>query len=285
MDKFGRNYILKVETRSRNIITITLPMTIEFDITRNTLTSANVCQIRIYNLGEKNRNEIRFNQSDYGTFRSVELLAGYGDNLAKIFSGNISQAWSHREGVNFITQIECFDGGFAFNNSHTEAQFPVGVSQRDVIIGVARNLLNVKLGSFGNFPDRLSRRIALNGSTTQILDDLTGGGFFIDNGKVNAMHTNEYISDQGAKVLVISPKSGLLGTPILEQTIVRFDMLFEPALNVGYKVRLESITGVNFNGEYKITSVKHRGMISDAVCGSVITTGEFFYTKILLPAA
>lgn len=279
MDKFGRNYKLQVQTQSGSILTVTLPFTIEFDITRNTLTSANVCQIRIYNLSLNNRNQIRFNVSDYGQFRSILLEAGYGDNLVKIFTGNISEAWSVREGTNFITQIECYDGGFAFNNGVTNTQFPAGTPQQEVIRNLASSLPNVEVGAIGSYPGTLTRGNSYSGSTTEILRELTGGGFFIDGGKANALSTDEYIIN-GAP-LVINSQSGLLGTPVLERTIVRFDMIFEPALNVGEKIILNSSTEANFNGEYKCTAVKHRGVISEAVCGSVITTGEFFYTKLL----
>jgi hypothetical protein len=281
-DKFGRRYTLRVGTQNGGTLTITLPFTIEFDITRNTLTSANVCQIRIYNLSLKNRNQLRFNASDYGQFRRVELFAGYNDNPPKIFDGNVSQAWSVREGVNFITQIECYDGGFAFVNGASNTQFPAGVAQRDVILGLMTDLPNVTPGVVGCYPGTLSRGNTYSGNTTQILGELTGGGFFVDNGKANALGTNEYIAAVNGTTLINS-QSGLLGTPVLEQTIVRFDMIFEPGLNAGHRITLDSITEANFNGSYKVTGVKHRGMISEAVCGSLITTGEFFYDKILTP--
>lgn len=282
MDKFGRNYILEVQTQNGSTLTITLPFTIEFDITRNTLTSANVCQIRIYNLSQKNRNQIRFNVSDYGNFRGITLRAGYGSNLPVVFSGNISQAWSVREGVNFITQIECYDGGFAFANAQTSVQYPAGTMQKDIIKNLAGSLPHVSLGVIGDYPGALSRANSYSGSTTDILREITGSGFFIDNGKANALGTNEYI-DNGSGIALINSASGLLGTPVLEQTIVRFDMLFEPGLTVGQRIQLDSITEQNFNGFYKVTAVKHRGMISEAVCGDVITTGEFFFSKILTP--
>lgn len=283
MDKFGRNYELYIQTQAGDVLVVKLPFTIEFDITRNTLTSANVCQIRIYNLSLINRNQIRFNVSNYGQFRSVLLRAGYGTNLATIFSGNISQAWSVREGVNFITQIECYDGGFAFVNGVTNQQFPAGVPQETVIRSLASSLPNVKMGAIGSYPGVLSRGNTYSGNTANILSELTGGGFFVDNGKANALGTNEYIADVGS-IGIINSKSGLLGTPVLEQTIVRFDMLFEPSLNAGQKIFLDSLTESNFNGQYKVTAVKHRGMISGSVAGSVITTGEFFYTKLLTAA-
>ncbi len=280
MDKFGRNYNLEVGTLNGSVLNISLPFTIEFDITRNTLSSAQVCQVRVYNLSLKNRNLIRFNASNYGQHIPIILRAGYGALPPVVFTGNISQAWSVREGTNFITQIECYDGGFAFNNAATNTQFPAGVMQKDVITTLMGTLPHVNMGAVGDYPGQLSRGNSYSGSTTDILRDLTGGGFFIDSGKANALGTDEYIAAIGGTTLVNSG-SGLLGTPVLEQTIVRFDMLFEPGLNVGHRIKLDSVTESNFNGFYKVTGVKHRGMISEAVCGSVITTGEFYFSKLL----
>ena len=280
MDKFGRNYVLRVEKQDGGILTISLPFTIEFDITRSTLSSANVCQIRIYNLSLENRNQIRVNAIDYTDFKSIELRAGYGDNLPVIFTGNITQAWSVREGVDFITQIECYDGGFAFVNGVTDAQFPAGTPFKAVVGALAGSLPETKLGTIGNYPGVLTRENSYTGNTMKVLTEITGGGVFIDNGKVNALLDNEYIATV-ADGLVISSASGLLGTPILERTTVRFGMIFEPQLNAGYKITLDSLTESNFNGEYKVVGVKHRGMISESVAGTVVTSGEYFYSKIL----
>ena len=279
MDKFGRNYFLEIQPDPATTIVITLPFTIEFDITRNTLSSANVCQIRIYNLSLQNRNLIRYNSFEYSTFKAVQLRAGYGNNLATLFAGNISQAWSVREGVNFITQIECYDGGFAFNNGQTNAQFPSGTPYKTVIQELVASLPEVKTGAIGNYSGFLSRGNTYSGNTTEILTQLTNGGFFIDNGKANALQTNEYIQSLTGPTK-IDASTGLLGTPVLERSIVRFDMLFEPSLNVGYQVFLQSTTSdQHFNGYYTITGVKHRGMISESVCGTVTTSGEFLAFK------
>lgn len=294
-DKFGRNYELyiEVDTGQRDAdnrvvvtktLTIQLPFTIEFDITRNTLTSANVCQIRVYNLSKLNRNQIRFNSFDQGNYRQISLRAGYGTNLATLFTGNISAAWSVREGVNFITQIECYDGGFAFVNGTVEVGFPAGTSMKTVIRTLMGYLPNVSVGTVGNFPGTLSRANTYSGNPAQILYEITGGGFFIDKGVAYALLTNEYIPDQLDTTTVINAQTGLLGTPVLEQTTVRFEMLFEPTLNVGRLVKLDSLTNESFNQFYKITSVKHRGMISGVVAGTATTTGEFFYSKEQVPA-
>lgn len=217
---------------------------------------------------------------DFGNYKSIQLKAGYGDNLTTIFQGNISQAWSVREGVDFITQIECFDGGFAFVNGTTNISFPAGTPDRTKIQTMMLNLPNVSPGVVGNYTGVSTRGNAYSGSTYDILGQLTGGGFFVDNEVAHAVQTSETIPAPGG-IAIINSQSGLLGTPVLEVSTVRFDMLFEPRLVPGQQVLLDVSTEENFNGLYKITGVKHRGMISESVGASVITTGEFFFIGLL----
>ncbi len=286
MQKLGRNYILQVGTPGGGTLTITLPFTIEFDITRNTLTSANVCSIRIYNLSAVNRNQIRFNVMDGGIFQPVVLQAGYGQSLATIFKGNITQAWSVREGTNFVTTIESFDGGYAFNNGFVNTTFPAGTSQRTVVQTVAGTLPYVSVGSISTSkflnasgaPATLQRGNPVSGSSVDILDKLTGGGFFIDNSKVNVLNDNECVP---GGIPLIDDSAGLLATPVRELTKMTFDMIFEPRLLAGQMVNLQSAEGTanlaNFNGTYKVVGIKHRGMISGAVCGDAVSSVELFY--------
>lgn len=285
IEKFGRNYSLTIRKPNEPPIVVTLPFTIEFDITRNTLTSANVCQIRIYNLSEKNRSLLRFNSYDYGTpTTNITLAAGYGDNLPVIFTGNVTQAWSVREGVNFITQLECFDGGFAFVNSTTNQNFPAGAPFQTVLRSIMGDLKGLSVGAVGtSYAGILNRGATYSGSTVDILTQLTGGGFFVDQGKANALGTNEFIASLTAPLL-ISSKSGLLATPVREENKITMNMIFEPSLNVGTSIQLLSSTGDNFNGAYIVKSVKHRGMISSAACGTVTTEAMFFNNGILSPA-
>lgn len=268
MDKYNRNYILLIQRKDGTTLRITRPFTVEFDIHRNSLSSANVCQIRIYNLAPNNRLQIRKDQYDWGDLRTIAFSAGYGDNLSLAFSGNITQAWSVREGNNMITQIECFDGGFAYVNAVTNDQFPKNTPQESIIDSLASSLPGVTKGAIGSYPGQISRGNSYNGSTTDILGTLTGGGFFIDNGKAHCINDGECLE---TSIPIISAQSGLLGTPVLEAQYVNFEMLFEPSLKVGQLIQLKSQTGEQFNGTHKVLSLKHRGVISDAVCGDAIT--------------
>lgn len=279
--KFGRNYILNIQLQNGRQLTIEPPFTLEFDITRNILTSANVASIRIYNLSKINRDQIEFNIYNQGAYRPVQLNAGYGINLPIVFYGNITQAWSVREGVNFITQIECFDAGYAYNNAFVNLTFPRNTPNKSVIIKLVETLkqYNISQGKIGKYPGTTNRSKTYSGPTIALLALLSGDGFFIDNGVANCLGNSECIENNFP---LINASTGLLGTPVREQQILTFDMIFEPRVQAGQIIDLQSSTISNskesqaINGLYKVTSVKHRGMISDSTCGNAITSLGMF---------
>lgn len=278
--KFGRNYELTITVPPLLPVVVTPPFTVEFDITRSTLSSANRAMFRIYNLSEKTRNILRKNVTDFGAHIPLQFRAGYGDDLSLGFKGNVTQGYSYRDGVNFITQLECYDGGTAFMTGKTNQVFPAGTPTQDVLRTLIGTLPFVSPGVVGDFPGTLTRGMSLSGNTADLLREFSGGGFFIDCEKAHVLNADEYISDY-TPMTRIDASTGLIGTPQLENTLCRFDMVFEPRLVVGQRITLSSITGAGFNGDYKATAVQHRGMISDAVAGTVVTTGEFFYFKSL----
>lgn len=270
--KFGRNYSLAVEATDGDTILIEPPFTIEFDITRSYYSSAYFSTIRIYNLSEKNRSKIRKDSYAWDIHRTVELRAGYGEkNLPLVLLGDITSAWSVREGTNFITTIESNDAGFSYTNGISNLTVPQGAQQVTVLTSLIGDLakFGVTLGTVGSFPGTLKRGNSYNGNTTAILRELTGGNFFIDNGKANCLGNDECLPGE---VRVITSDSGLLNTPLRENDVIHLEMLFEPRIVVGQLIKLDSSTAANFNGFYKVCDIKHRGMISESVCGDAVTT-------------
>ncbi len=269
-DISGPPEVQPVANNEKNFLYVALPFTMEFDISRNTLSSMNEATIRVYNLSEKNRSLIRKNSVDFYDKRTVTLRAGYGKNPPVVFTGNITKAFSVREGTNFITQIEAFDGGFAFVNGNTNRQFPAVVTQKYVVEQMISDLPGVTLGVVGeSYTNTLgSRGNSYSGNTKDILTEVTNGQFFVDNNVANVLSNSEYL--QGHLPLIDS-ESGLLGTPRRELTQIAFEMIFEPQVITGQGIELRSSTDKNFNGLYKVVAIKHRGMISETVCGDAIT--------------
>lgn len=188
-----------------------------------------------------------------------------------VLNGNIQQAWSQRSGNNFITSIKAFDGGYASQVANFNQPFPAGTPQKEVIGTMISSLKSygIDAGAIGDYPGFLSRANGYSGATMDLLRELTGGEFFVDNGIAHALGDNEAIA---GTPFVINSASGLLGTPIREVLFFKFDMIFEPRLFVGQQILLDSSTGANFNGLCKVTSLKHSGIISPSVSGAAVST-------------
>jgi hypothetical protein len=97
----------------------------------------------------------------------------------------------------------------------------------------------------------------------QMLSELTGGGAFVDNGLVHCIGLNEFISNGPS--FVIDSSTGLIGTPTVQNTFVILNSVTASGSTDGQNL-------YQINGPHRVSGVKHRGMISPAVCGEAITT-------------
>lgn len=272
-NKFGRNYILKVQKTDdpRFSIEIKPPFTVEFEVQRNNFASGCNSMIRIYNLSKDSRAQIRKDQREYNLAKYVLLSAGYGDDLAVMFVGQVTEAWSVREGSNYITQIEAHDIGLGASLGHISVEYPANTSNRFIVLDIIKKLkpLGIEVGHIGNIEGTSGRGSAYSGNALDILRDLTGGAFFIDNGKANVLRDNEHIA---GTAILIDASTGLLGTPKLNDSTVTIDVLFDQRIAIGKKISLKSATNPVLNRDYIVTGLKHKAMISPVVCGTAVTT-------------
>lgn len=280
MDKFKRNYILTAQenTDRSKAIQVKPPLTLEFNVTRNVLSSQNIASLRVYNLSEQNRSEIRKDVTSYGYRKDISLIAGYGNTMGILMSGQVTQAWSIREGLNFVTTIECFDAGYAYANATIEKSWPGGTTRQNVVNDIVQSLkpYGVKKGSISTtlVEGSIPRGEAHSDNPINIMKQYGPGAFFIDNGVANFLQDNEVTDDP---ITVINSNTGLLGTPLREQFLkIKINMLFDPRFKLGSRVRLESSTDKTFKGIYKVTAIKHSGIISEATSGTATTALELF---------
>ena len=302
--KFLRNYRLLVDTNnssfvgpslpgsqtSINSIEITPPFTIDFSVVRQNLASVNTAEITVYNLGLNTRTLIRKDVWHTDIYRPIELWAGYGSGEApalesianpnasnaarqlfpRIFRGNVKRAYSFRQGTNFLTKMECYDGGFASMNSDFSASYAAGTPRLKIIEDLINAMPTINIGAIGSFPGTISRGISLVGNPQDRLQEFTGGKFFIDNERGYCLNNDEYLSNPA--VPVITDDNGIIGIPTKDTTLVRMEMLFEPGIMIEQKIELRTRTVPYYNGFYIVKGITHRGMISPAVCGNVTTS-------------
>ena len=301
MIKFQRNYHITVDTEAdenlhwngtswQNVETdkpckepakaeITMPFTMTFDINRNVMSGANTSRITLYNLNADTRKKIYKDQFRTAIYKGITVRAGYGmENNPKllpiIFKGNLKCAYSKREGTEYLTEIEAYDGGFAFVNGYQSTNFVGGSQRNDVIDTLINGLPHINKGAVGDFNDIMPRGNALTGSAIENLQQITNGNVCIDCEKAYCLLPNEYLEGD---LQVVRADTGLLSCPVREETYLKIRTLFEPRVRVGQGISLESTTNSEFNGLYKVMGFRHHGTISAAQGGSCETEMTLYY--------
>lgn len=279
MIKFQRNYKLTIQEDGQEVIIIKYPITLEFVISRKSLSSAGNASFRLLNLSQENRGKIYKNQIEIDKMISIKLEAGYGESLSTIFNGNIQTANSQRpEGaVDFITEIKAYDYAFVMVNNESSFTVEGKEASKDSVIRrlcadlkypVDGVMSPMPIGAIGEFDKTERRTYSVCGNTWEAIKKETDGKCFIDNGKVFCMADNEAIEGD---ITVIRSASGLLGTPRVDGIQLIFETIFEPALKIGQTIRLDSDSMKEFNGTYKIIGLDHAGVISGAQAGKCKT--------------
>lgn len=294
MEKFNPIYSLKVEVdngvgtsplraefTANKFVEITRPFTLEFEIERQNSSSAQTGSFRIFGLGEQIRNAIQKDIFQFTQLRAIQLRAGYdnpnGKFMALVFNGTVKTAYSWREDNIWITEIEAYDGGFPMANGNNAAiTLAPGFTAAATILQLAKMLPGLTgTPIIGNFPTKNKRGEVLFGNIWDLIEQKSNGFAFIDNGQVKALNFNEVIQGHLPE---ISSDSGLLGSPKRTTSTLEFSMLFEPRLTLGQIVRVNSVTNRQFNRDWKVIGFAHRGTISEAVAGDLITTVRLWFT-------
>jgi len=271
--KFQRNYQLNIITLNGKSITINPPFTLMFNITRNTLASANRCQLKIYNLGKNTRSQIYKDRYVTTEYWKISLRAGYGNSLKEVFTGNIYEANSTKQKTEWITSIDCFDGLDAIQNGFTSQTVNKKTSKVDVLKSIINDMPNVLAGVFGSQSTGDSPRgQVLLGQSATVLSDITDGQYFIDNETVNVLTDDETIK---GKVIVLHSNQ-LLATPKRQDTFLTVPVLFLPESQVGVVCEVNSLEEI-YNGQYKIMGFNHNVTISQAIPGEAVTTLQLYF--------
>ena len=283
MRKWTRNYVLtvQVDEYAKEYVDITFPLTLSFHIKRSVNATANTADITILNLSESTRRKVFLDNYKYMYYKGVELRAGYGDRvetLPLIFKGNIQSAFSRRNGVNFETTINALDGGFAYMNGTSNRQFAKGTTDKQALRALVKDLPGITPGHLGNFNSVLSRGNSVSGNTIEFFKTYSDNHFFIDLEQMNCLLDNEVFE---GNIKVIDASCGLLGSPLREEAYLTFEMIFEPRLQIGQFVEIDSITETIYNGTYQVVGIEHSGMISDAQSGQCKTKVSLNYVREL----
>ncbi len=287
MAKTSRKYLLRVEDIGGDFVTFQLPFSIDFHIEKNGVSSGNL-NLTIYNISKYNQNRLRLDPFNDSNNRSVTLYAGYDgeQGIPMVFLGVMTQCKTVRQGPDFITTIDAIEANFAQLNSTDSKTYPTNYSKLQMIKEEVKllEIAGLKAGAIGLFTDgeKLPGSAAMGGNIIDRLKQYTGNALKVDNGLVHCLTDKQCIATPNP--LVINHTSGLLGTPVREQTFLTFEMIFEPMIQMFRLVNVESVTATvinkqsegtlpfqSYNGTFQVRYLKHTVTISPVVCGNAIT--------------
>jgi hypothetical protein len=283
--KFGRNYRLVLLDNLTANTGLELrndkgsqSLTIDFDIQRGVGADLNSMTLRIYNLSRDNQAQLfqaRLDLSNKNTFtaRPIILQAGYNDGLSVIFRGGIREAFTFRQGNDLITQVEALDGILSTTQTYANISYDSATTAQQIVDDLVAPLTSQTDVEAGQ--TKLStttaaligdnqRGYVIAGNAYNILQEYTSNKAFIDLGELSILSDNECIRPS---VRVIDADTGLLGIPRLDGLRVTIETIFEPRINVGEFIEVQSSVAKQFNGQYKVAAVQHKGMLSDTVAG------------------
>lgn len=283
MSKFQRTFKLTVQGRSGNTYTITDPLTVVFTVNRRAYGSLNTGHFLVYNLGEAARSDIQYDNAIDAQRRPFQFNAGYNSEGYKpcLFKGNLQRALSYREGPNVVTEMQVLDGGDAVQYAQVEQTFSSDVwsSNPEACLRKLVGLMEphgVTLGAIGSLLNgaQATRGVTWIGSVWDVLKKFAyskGGYACIDQGKAYLMAQNDALQIQGA-LPQLDGTTGLIGTPRRSGWVVDAEMIFEPRVQLMQALKVNSSVNANINGTYAVQAIGHRGIISQAKDGGVITS-------------
>lgn len=278
--KFGRTYKMTIQGQYFTW-TPAFPTTLEFDVQRNTFASANKGTFTLYNLELSARRDIYFDRFINNQRLKITLQAGYKGSpvLPTIFSGDIRMAWTQRQGTDWVTHIEAFDGGFAFYNSQAPSvPLRPGYTMQEAAAALVATMKpnGVTLGKVSNIKTPNTRGAVFTGSSWDALKDIVPGDgqLFVDNGVCNILNPQDFLVTP--TIPVISSQTGLVGTPRKQGNLTSCTTIFDPQYVVGQLARLESLETWMNNKSLKVMGIHHYGKISGVEGGDLLTDLSLF---------
>lgn len=264
-----RDYKLTIVNPQGESRVITPPITLDFNVNRNTLSSTNEMSLTIMNLNPNTRNWLFKDRYNLTQYWQCKLEAGYkGKNLFTIFLGNIMEAYSTKNGPDWKTIVSGYDGLFGIQNGFMSGSLAAGTPVKTLADQMVNALPNVEKGLMGKpILGQTNRGFSFFGATKDLLDEYFPGQYFIDNEKLNIVSDNEI--DNSTVINLNSDQ--LLQTPLRHDTFLEVKLMFIPQARLFIIANLSSNYPI-YNGQYQVIGLNHTGIISESVAGDLITT-------------
>lgn len=256
MKRVNRRYRLTFFTREKETLQIEYPFRVQFKASQkigNLRGGLNELNLSVYNLSPSNR--LKLVQDDIDTKKDLRVVfeAGYEDELRIIYQGTIFKGDIEKNGADYINKIQCKDGGEDFLNSFVSGTV---TTKNQAINEIIKNCKYLKKGKINIDNDFLSPK-PLYGNIGKVLKEIPNEDeeLFIRDEKIYLLKKNQVTEKY---IPLINADTGLIKASRSNKRVT-IETLFNPALKMGMKCKLESIVNPYLDSEYKIDSINYTG--------------------------
>lgn len=235
--QYGRTCTLIVSNAKGDALDLSA-LHIKFNVKRSDTQTPNIADIRVFNLSEATAVKIR------KEFSRIILQGGYKDNFGVIFEGNIKQVILGRENsTDTFVDITAGDGDLSYNFAIVSTTLAAGSRHQDHIAAAAgaMNSGGTTLGYVGDLPPtKLPRAKVMHGMSRDYLKqsaDNTSQTWSIQNGKIQFIPLKSYLP---GTAIVLTSKTGLIGTPLQTTYGVNMKCLLNPKIKVGGRIKIDN---------------------------------------------
>jgi len=229
------------------------PLQIQFEITRTQSPAPNTARISITNLSPESARAIE------RPGQVLRLFAGYGEDLALLFEGDIAQksVRTRKPAETRVTTLEAGERETALVSTRSALSYGANASAR-TILGALASELGVTLDVSDDIASRTFRAgYSFIGMARDAISEVVAGldaGWTIQDGVLHVLErTGVSTVLEGVE---LTPGTGLVGSPELVQGGVAFKAKLIPRIKPKAPVRIIS---PSLSGTYVITQVTYRG--------------------------
>ncbi len=260
---------------------------VTFKVKKNLKPEPNTCEIKVYNLGQDNRDAL---EHAPGGKLVVRLEAGYKDTgTSQLFLGEARGAWTEWDGPDCITNVTTGDSEKEMQEARLHISIGAGVPA-DVALTAMVRALGVGTGNVAQAVAMLKAKgvtsmfgpgTAITGQVKRQLTDFcrsAGLEWSVQDGKIQILDLNKSLHE---KAVELGPETGLIGSPSIDFNasskkkrggqIVKAKCLLIPEITPGRKVSFKSKT---VTGGFRIEEVEYVGD----------THGQEWYAQIVCRA-
>lgn len=272
MKLFGRAWSVQIAS------TDFVGLDMSFSVVKSTKPEPNTCELRLINLSEGSRAALESTPlvklpaqgKSPPKFQHegipVRITAGYEEADSLIWSGDLRTVESTHDGADWVTALGSGDGEEAYRKSRVNLSFGPGTSISTVIKALAQ-ALGVGAGNVDLFAGRLALNatlatmslngIVLSGSVAEQLTHISrscGLEWSIQDG---SLQFTERGKPAIGKAILLSPASGLVGEPAIDQEgSLNAKMFMIPGVLPGTILVLDS---ARLKGNFRIERATYEG--------------------------